>query len=813
MDQDQDKAVSVNNEFNPNGIELPEEQELPNVSTGSVLGDAATGFARGFNKGIKGFDNSKNNPALGQKKHGNDLGKPNSDNKLNNDNKLGNNNNFPDKKGSNIPNTNPIPGVKPKKNNEKEPDSNNEKMPKGNNPSRKTTPKKMLGNDKDEGFNPRKRITDFAARGLNSIKSRLATGGSNDEDSSEDERGGGLVSNATKLFSLLPLNVKIVIGSGVLILVVVIILFLAIVGSITGTISSLSGCDSPSYSVNSADATEFLCNIQSPFKDGEYTVTGVSGWRNHPDGTGVKFHFGTDVVGKDGASQKIYAAADGVVKEAGTNGGYGNTVLIDHNGNFTTRYAHLSSINSQIKSGVEVKTGDLIGIQGNTGHSFGVHLHFEVMDANGKYVSANPFFGYSDQGYEECVDPDKAVSTSSACIKNDTPSARHIGQEGFNQICGRTPAYNPGSSSNQCCGSSYSASNSGSLLNFLGIFEGGTGSSYQCTTSSGQSGYTVYNHGDKNTVGPGVTTDYLPGITVGQCVAKTTVEDGVKRALDSKRKMIKSTFINANLNQYQEDAMTSMAYNGCGGYFKGIATAAEKDSLSEVWSAMKGCTNGGTLGLQRRRKAEFALYVTGDYNVADSYKSKTWSASEYDDYDSDGVIAKKTSGTSSNSCTPTSGASSNAVMSTAIKELDAWSNYSSNNEYCTAIKKYLNSCGLGQTVDEYCAGFVTYVLKESGAFESVGLPKTTCNVGNFKNPTVGKLYDSGGSYIPKPGDLFITKGSSGSDYGHIGLVEKVEGKTVHTIEGNTSPFGKFCGKGDLRRNTRTFDNITHFISY
>lgn len=821
MDQDQDNIVSANNEFNPNGVELPEKQEFPNVSTGSVIGDAATGFAHGFNKGLNGVKNSKNNPALGQKKHGNGLDTPNSDNKLDDNNKLGDkNNNFPDKKGENTPNANPIPGAKNKKNDEKSKGSNKDGMPKASNSGNKTTPKKELGNDKSGGFNPRKKITDFASKGLSSLKSKLATGGSGEESNSNNgDNGGGLISNASQLLSIMPLSVKIMVGSGVLIFIALSVLFLVIIGVITGTVSTLSGCDSPSYAVNSADATEFLCNMQSPFKEDGYTVTSVSGWRICPI-HGHEFHAGTDVVGNGGSSQKIYAVADGTVEIAGPYSGYGNAVKINHNGNFTTLYGHMSSISSEAKSALENKTtitaGTYIGIQGNTGDSKGVHLHFEVRDSNGKYVSANPFFGYSDQGYEECVNPDKSVSSSSACVKSDTPSARHIGQEGFNQICGRTPAYNTGASSSACCGASYSSSSSGSLLKFLGIFEGGTGSSYQCKTSSGQDGYLVYNHGDKNTVGPGVTTDYLPGITVGECIEKSKVEDGVNRAVDSKRKMIKSTFINANLSQHQEDAMTSMAYNGCGTYFTGIAKAAEKDNLSEVWAAMKGCiTSDGEVleGLRKRRKAEFALYVTGDYDVAESYKSKTWTSSEYDDYDSDGVIAKKTSGTSSNSCSPTSGSSSNAVINAAIKELDEWNGFSNDDQYCTAIKKYMNSCGLGETVDEYCAGFVTYVLKEANAFDSVGLPKTTCNVGNFKSPTTGKIYDSGGSYTPKPGDLFIKNDSSGNDYGHIGLVEKVEGKTVYTIEGNTNPFGDFCGKGSLRRKTHTFDDITHFISY
>lgn len=820
MDQD--------NGFNDNDIQASEGSEnLSTPSTGEVLSDGASNFAHGVNQGLNTYQNLKNNPALGQKKDQKNIPDPSTNNNANAGKGLRKDDNFPNKKENNVPNkNNPIPGGNNQKPDDKSASSNKNAMPKANN-SEKTPPKKpSVPSDGKGGFNPKKGIGDIASKGLGSLKSKLATGNKKDDKDDNDEKGNSLSSIASNVFSMLPLSVKVMVASGTLVFVAVILILFAILAATTGVISTLSGCDSPSYTVNSADATEFLCNMRSPFNDNGYVVTGVSGWRYHPDGSGLKFHYGTDVVGNDGASQKIYAVADGVIKEAGSNSGYGNTVLIDHNGKFTTRYAHLSSINSQIKVGNEVRTGDYLGIQGNTGNSFGVHLHFEVTDSEGHYVSANPYFGYSDQGYEECVNPSASASATSSCTQNDTPKARYIGQEGFAQICGRTPAYGSGSSSSACCGSSYTSSNSGSLLSFLEVFEGGTGSSYQCKTSSGKDGYLVYNHGDKNTVGPGVTTDYLPGITVGECIDEATVEDGVTRALEAKRKNIKSIFISANLNQHQEDAMTSMAYNGCGTYFAGIAKAAEKDDLSGVWSAMKGCTNG-LQGLQRRRKAEFALYVTGDYSIAESYKSKNWSTSEYDDYDSDGVIAKKSSGSSSNSCAGTYTGTSNDVLKIAIRELEEWNTYSSDNQYCGAVKKYVNACGLGETIDEYCAGFVSYVLKEAGVFSSIGLPNTTCNVGNFKKPTNAKVYDAGGSYTPVPGDLFIKVDGHGNDWGHIGFVEKVEGKTIHTIEGNTDPFSGYCsqgrsdgaggkvGSGNLRRkqHTEAKDDITHYVHY
>ena len=589
-----------------------------------------------------------------------------------------------------------------------------------------------------------------------------------------------------------------------------------------------NNCDGLTY--DASNATEFLCNMRSPFgsdaEGKEYIVTSTSGKRIPPGEGASNFHEGTDIGGVNGISvSSVYAVADGKVESAEYSGGYGNQVLIKHelaSGTFYTRYAHLSSINVSANS--DVKAGDKIGIWGNTGTSYGTHLHFELRDESKNYLSANPFFGYSDQGYGDCLKENSSIANSK-CDFDYSGKARYIGQDGFNQICGKTGSY-VSNLSNQCCGT-LTASNSGNIASFISVFEG-TGD--RCTASDGSNGYVVYadaNAGGRLTVGPGVTSNYIDNMKVGQCLSQSTVLKGYEKAEKSKRNMIQTTFADANLTKYQEDAMVSMAYNGCGGFFTNIAKAAKEDNLSEVWKAMKDCVHGdGTgvlLGLQRRRKAEFALFVTGDYSeqTAKKYKEKTWNNIEYNDYDSDGVIAKKASGSSSTCSSADS--TGNKVIDIAIKELSSWNGYNEEGQYCGAIKKYMNSCGLEETVNEYCAGFVTYVLKEAGVFDSIGLPSATCSVDAFKNPTNGKVYDAGGSYTPKPGDLFVKKDDKGNDWGHIGIVEKVVGKTIHTIEGNTDPFNALCGQGDktdsgrkgdgtLRRKTH-IDDITHFISY
>ncbi len=96
-------------------------------------------------------------------------------------------------------------------------------------------------------------------------------------------------------------------------------------------------------------------------------------------------HFGIDIAG--GLGDAIYASDNGVVVYAGWNDwGYGNVVVIDHDGGWQTLYAHLSALN--VGCGQSVYQGDVIGYFGSTGRSSGPHLHFEML--NESYGKVNP---------------------------------------------------------------------------------------------------------------------------------------------------------------------------------------------------------------------------------------------------------------------------------------------------------------------------------------------------------------------------------------------------------------------------------------
>jgi murein DD-endopeptidase MepM/ murein hydrolase activator NlpD len=87
-----------------------------------------------------------------------------------------------------------------------------------------------------------------------------------------------------------------------------------------------------------------------------------------------RLHAGIDIGVPYGTP--IHAAASGTIVLAGWTGGYGNYTCIDHGGGLATCYGHQSSY--AVSSGAQVSQGQVIGYVGNTGHSFGAHLHFEV---------------------------------------------------------------------------------------------------------------------------------------------------------------------------------------------------------------------------------------------------------------------------------------------------------------------------------------------------------------------------------------------------------------------------------------------------
>ena len=143
-----------------------------------------------------------------------------------------------------------------------------------------------------------------------------------------------------------------------------------------------------------SNTPEFTSPVDT-YKTGNRTFSLVP--VKHPSGI-QRPHYGDDIPATRGTP--IHASESGKIsfnvqkdKSTGEMTGYGKWISINHGEGYETRYAHLDKFNSTIKSGQYVEKGDIIGYVGNTGGSFGNHLHFEIRewDNNKKqYVAKNP---------------------------------------------------------------------------------------------------------------------------------------------------------------------------------------------------------------------------------------------------------------------------------------------------------------------------------------------------------------------------------------------------------------------------------------
>lgn len=112
----------------------------------------------------------------------------------------------------------------------------------------------------------------------------------------------------------------------------------------------------------------------APALPGDGPLTSGFGLRADPFTGKQAMHRGIDLAAPEGSP--VRAALPGVVRSAGERGGYGLAVEVEHEGGFTTLYAHASEL--LVKEGDRVAPGQAIARVGRTGRSTGAHLHLEV---------------------------------------------------------------------------------------------------------------------------------------------------------------------------------------------------------------------------------------------------------------------------------------------------------------------------------------------------------------------------------------------------------------------------------------------------
>ena len=125
-------------------------------------------------------------------------------------------------------------------------------------------------------------------------------------------------------------------------------------------------------------------------------------------------HNGIDVIKYSGQCDNLIAHSSGTVvlvqtghknnKTATGMASYGNCVKIDHGNGYYTMYAHLATV--KVKKGDKVKKGQVLGYMGNTGRSFGAHVHFEVFNGSNK-IDPTPYINADLPGVEPIPVPNK----------------------------------------------------------------------------------------------------------------------------------------------------------------------------------------------------------------------------------------------------------------------------------------------------------------------------------------------------------------------------------------------------------------------
>lgn len=152
--------------------------------------------------------------------------------------------------------------------------------------------------------------------------------------------------------------------------------------------------------------------LRSPLAFSRVT-SGFSPARLHPVLKIMRAHKGIDYAAPIGT--KVRSVADGSVEFAGGQGGYGNLIVIRHQGAFSTAYGHLSRFAPGIRKGSRVSQGETIAYSGQTGIASGPHLHYEFR-VNSQQVNplattlpaAIPLNASQTARFKESIEPLKA---------------------------------------------------------------------------------------------------------------------------------------------------------------------------------------------------------------------------------------------------------------------------------------------------------------------------------------------------------------------------------------------------------------------
>jgi len=143
-------------------------------------------------------------------------------------------------------------------------------------------------------------------------------------------------------------------------------------------LTSTGGIDWDEEEIISGGAPDFIKDMIWPLK-----ICKIGGYFSRTGGHGRRRHLGLDLLAPGGAP--IHAALDGIVEVVSNGGrgfrGFGNVIIINHDGKLWSLYSHCATMSVRI--GQKVKKGEQIATVGRTGRATTNHLHFEIRNAKG----------------------------------------------------------------------------------------------------------------------------------------------------------------------------------------------------------------------------------------------------------------------------------------------------------------------------------------------------------------------------------------------------------------------------------------------
>ena len=155
----------------------------------------------------------------------------------------------------------------------------------------------------------------------------------------------------------------------------------AFMDAVAASIATIGKTDVTKSSIMPESTGEMMSPLDSGY------ISSGFGTRRDPINGSQRFHEGIDIAAPIGT--QIHAVDNGKVVFAGKQGGYGNTVIIEHSNGVRTRYAHAESLSVSV--GDVVEAGQVVGKVGSTGRSTGPHLHFEVIGKDGQHLNPGKF--------------------------------------------------------------------------------------------------------------------------------------------------------------------------------------------------------------------------------------------------------------------------------------------------------------------------------------------------------------------------------------------------------------------------------------